>query len=447
MVRAAEVWRSWRSLPRRLWHSQDRLVRPFVVSSATNTNLAQLDGLRGIAVLMVVLLHAWFISGAPLLSFSLPIIGLNVDISHYLSFGAMGVIVFFVLSGFLLSQPWFKADYAGRPRPALAQYFRRRFLRIAPAYYVCLFLMILLLTPVLIPRELVYSRTGALIIFAHVTFAQYLHPLSASSWSVNGALWSLTMEAIFYLILPWAVILFLGRRSLITVPGALVLTLAWLYVSTHSLGFLVTYIEGASSPPGDAVGARFYLSLQFPAHLLEFALGISLANLYVRNQAGQAKGERPLLICRQTFGSVCFVVGFLIIGATIKIVGKPENGFYYRDASFAFGATLILHGLLFGADLFRQALSFSILRIVGLVAYSAYLWHMPLIYRLNKFASIAALPPNERFEEVAIRLVPLLIAVSVVSFLVVEKPFLLAGRKKPPARPGEAMTVEPAAQG
>src|SRR3954470_10553003 len=102
--------------------------------------LASLDGLRGLAALTVFLFHGWL--------YTMP----RPDASSRSSLGdyaahelRLGLVAFFVLSGFLLSRPWFAAALDGRRPPAVRRYVRARVARIAPAYYAALAGSILLL--------------------------------------------------------------------------------------------------------------------------------------------------------------------------------------------------------------------------------------------------------------------------------------------------------------
>src|SRR3954469_5892404 len=96
--------------------------------AAPGAHFPCLDGLRAIAALSIVLTHVAFASGA-----NSP----NILGSFFARMDG-GVAVFFVLSGFLLYRPFVVAHLHGRPRPAAGPFLWRRFLRIYPAYWVVL---------------------------------------------------------------------------------------------------------------------------------------------------------------------------------------------------------------------------------------------------------------------------------------------------------------------
>jgi peptidoglycan/LPS O-acetylase OafA/YrhL len=154
--------------------------------------MPQLDGLRTLAVICVWFVH-WGVGKSGLLS--------------YVKWGEMGVLLFFVLSGFLITSILLKGRSnidAGEPASAEAKRFwARRFLRILPVYYLVLVCAVLLLEPV---RQFVAY---------HATYVTNFYCLFVKNGKVpeNGGphFWSLAVEEQFYFIWPW-VIFFLPRR-------------------------------------------------------------------------------------------------------------------------------------------------------------------------------------------------------------------------------------------
>src|SRR5919199_4367537 len=87
--------------------------------------LHPLDGLRGLAALGVVLLHVWIYTDA-----NLP--GVSISLDRWMGELRICVLLFFVLSGFLLAQPWVAAARGERPAPAVGGYGLRRLGRDGP---------------------------------------------------------------------------------------------------------------------------------------------------------------------------------------------------------------------------------------------------------------------------------------------------------------------------
>ncbi len=158
-------------------------------------NLKGADGIRAIACLMVIFHHIFkrLYDGGQALPIN--------EIQFFSKTFSAGVSAFFVLSGFLLSYPFWNAYLDDKKLPSLRLYALKRAARIVPGYYVSLtfcFLMSLLLLPDAIN-----------------SFGRYLSGLtftSAFSWKTlfpsefNGPLWSVGFEVICYFLLPFAMI-------------------------------------------------------------------------------------------------------------------------------------------------------------------------------------------------------------------------------------------------
>lgn len=364
----------------------------------------------------------------------LPFTKFDVHYEKVFATGYFGVDLFFVLSGFLLSQYWLKADFQGKMRPSTQRFYRHRFFRILPGYYACLILMVLFLTSFLIPTDFVYSITGLFLLSSHLLFLHYLFPLSSASYSINGALWTLTIEMIFYLILPWFVLLFLRNRWMITLPILTAITVGWLYLSKNSLGPVVHLMQQSVAKydvPQDRM--RDLLAQQFPGHLVKFGLGMTLANIFVRSQNTMQPSRFLRIGTSSGMGKLYFILGWFVVLYSMIRVGKASDDLSYYFISrilVAIGFTLILAGLLFGGNVLQTLFGFTPLRLIGIVGFSAYLWHMPVTYLVLKYPAIAALAPEQRFPSVIWHTALLLIVLSCLMYLVVEKPFLQIGRRR-----------------
>jgi peptidoglycan/LPS O-acetylase OafA/YrhL len=143
------------------------------------THDTALDGLRAVAALLVFFYHA------------------RVDLKQppLVVLGSTGVHVFFALSGYLMFGPFARALWDGRPLPSLTRYAIRRFFRIYPGYFVALAgYCAIEVFHYDNPPALGNVVTHALLVFNLVG----RHPF----FSINPVLWSLAVEAQFYILLP-----------------------------------------------------------------------------------------------------------------------------------------------------------------------------------------------------------------------------------------------------
>jgi peptidoglycan/LPS O-acetylase OafA/YrhL len=303
--------------------------------------LPEIDGLRAVAAMNVLVCHAMLGSAwAPRLVRPL------LD-------GGMGVSLFFVLSGFLLFLPFLRARERGERVP-LGPYALRRMLRILPAYYVNLVILLLFQWP-----EGLTTRSGLATIFAHFTLTFSVS--EAMVGSINPVYWSLCVEEQFYLLLPVVARLFAGRR------GTLALLLS-LPVPTLATFLFRRYC----GPLGVA------LTTTVPFHWTAFALGMLIARAYAGRQLRAPATGSP--------ASAAVSLGFpalAMIGLAMVSVARP---FFPREPIYlqiwAIGWALVLTSVLAGPRWLGAPLRWQPVRLLGLMTFSVYLWHMSVAQRV-----------------------------------------------------------------
>ncbi len=228
------------------------------------------DGLRAFAALWVVGSHLFqrlrLESQEPWLR----------DVQLVMMKGAFGVSVFFVLSGMLLSLPFWGAYLADRPFPDLRHYARRRFARIAPGYYLSLLVtsVVALCVAADAPYRLVRLLTG-------LTFTSAFHWATLFPVPINGPLWSIGFEVVSYVLMPVAMwgMFRLRRRGAGIALGYWVLVVGVvLAVNQWVVTTLVPDAEGRGWQYGMVGGAKewmpSYNPVGFYAH---FCVGIAAA--------------------------------------------------------------------------------------------------------------------------------------------------------------------------
>ena len=315
------------------------------------TRIPELDGLRGIAILLVVCLHYIGIQGAT----GGPITKL---LHRIVELGWSGVDLFFVLSGFLIggilldardSPNYFKTFYA------------RRFFRIIPIYYAWVLLYLFLVT--FAGRFIqAHSNSGraemsGLPVYLHFLFLQNIWPIAF--FGLGGAwlepMWSLAVEEQFYLVGPWLIRLF-SKRSLYYVLLVLVIGAPLL-----RMGLLTVAHAGT-----DVV----YMSMPCRADAL--ALGVLAALLWrddgVRERFASHAG---------IFTAVRAVLG---LGVLCLLVWWPKNtDFVEQTIGYtwlaAFYGVCVLSVLVRPAGLLARWMRVRWLREVGIVSYCIYLIH------------------------------------------------------------------------
>jgi peptidoglycan/LPS O-acetylase OafA/YrhL len=176
---------------------------------SANGHLLALDGVRGLAILMVVCCHAFesnYEGRGGIVSF----------IGQLIRYGVLGVDLFFVLSGFLITGILYDSLHDGG---YFRKFYARRALRIFPLYYGVLIVCLLLTKPL----HLHWGDMGWLLML----YLQNLHPKTIMFFSPGGGItlyhfWSLAIEEQFYLIWPATVYFLRDRRKIlmVTLVGA-----------------------------------------------------------------------------------------------------------------------------------------------------------------------------------------------------------------------------------
>ncbi len=410
------------------------LLRFFVVASSVGNHRPDLDGVRGCAVLMVIFFHAWKTAGSPKYGW---------HFSNLLSTCFTGVDLFFILSGFLLAQSWMRSRFLGRAAPDLSRYFGRRWFRIAPGYYCALFFWVTLFIPLITSARLLYSLKGVGVLALHLAMLITLLPVPGQ---YNPVWWTITVEFIFYLLLPLVVHWFTGNRLFLGLLISALISFCWMTLTLHPpvwltealLGFHQSLLGGLIPPDVLRQASVAVLENQLPTYAFVFGLGIFLANLQVRRDLRLAQAGFWKIALSPRSGSLYFIAGVVTVLETLnryghQILKGSSVNLWSVTALVSIGFSLLLAGLLFGPAWTRFLFLFPPLRLFGLVGYSAYLWHIPAIYVASQIPVVAALPPRIRFLVIASEATLVTLLLASFFYLTVEKPFLLMRRPAPAA--------------
>jgi Acyltransferase family len=177
-------------------------------TASSSPALTGVTGFRGIVVILLIMGHVWqrfHVEGS-----KPEILG---SIQGFFSTGGFRVSSFFVLSAMLLSQPFWQRFLDGGNAPDLRQFARRRFWRIAPAFWTCL-LVSFVFSGMQSFMPLEDQPWRWLRLLAGLTFTSGLHYLTYFQVELNGPLWSIGFEAIFYVVMPLCMLgLFTLRRQ------------------------------------------------------------------------------------------------------------------------------------------------------------------------------------------------------------------------------------------
>lgn len=339
------------------------------MSFTSRSRLPFIDGLRGVAMLMVLAFHCWenCFTLAPLSAtgwHKLLILGLR----H----GYLGVHLFLVISGFCLTYPLARGGTTGL-RLDLRRFCLRRARRILPPYYVALafFCLLCFLDPIL--RKALGRPAGSVSpltagqILSHLLMLHNLSP----AWvrSINGVFWSLALEWQLYMVFPLLIAGFrrwgLGR----TLAAVLLVTLSyrsWVY-SLH--------VGSGSWPLSLSNAVAFWLAYaQVPGRVFEFTLGMLAALLLASGR------EIATAAWTRRWQAAAVLFGLLALSVALGWSSfSPITDLLWGMAFFC----LVMYGgsRVAGANgaAARGWLESRPLVFLGTISYSVYLIHGPLI--------------------------------------------------------------------
>ena len=367
-----------------------------------------LDGVRGLAVVSVVLYHA----------IRLLVLGEGGEMADaYTAWwwpvmtGRLALDAFFVLSGFLIVESWHSVRRRhGSMWGAVRDYGTRRAARILPGYYVSLLLMVPLVAPHL------FRSPGDLALLAGVQ--QYLRPGLPSE--VNVVYWSLTTEVHFYVLAPLVgvALKFLGAKR--TILAALAVAIVWQAVTPGGL------------PQSLMIG-----------RLDQFVLGAALAPVV----AAWDKGHRPR-VARLVQGrgvGVALVAVLLGLGvwqgAILDGHGVAASPLLHSAVGLVMAA-ILLRLMTSGRSTFLEHPG---LRLAGFISYGVYLFHYPILEYGFDWIGISADNPGPAWLGLASTAALTLVSFIAggASYVLVERPFFRRKAQGPPIERQPTRTLSP----
>lgn len=347
-------------------------------------HLPALDGLRAIAVALVIFFHAGFLLPG---GFPIP--------------GGLGVLIFFVLSGFLIT--WLLLKEVGRTGTvSLKNFYIRRCLRIFPAFYAYATLCLILLH--VMKSHVLWPQVWASLLYVN-NYYQGLHGDPNTAFSHT---WSLSVEEQFYLLWPSLFLLWMRRQRDLAMLLASAIVLVWVY----RLALL----------------AIFHVNHGYVYESFETRADSLLAGCLVAVLLWEGKAER-------FFAWACTGIAPTVIGSGLLLVSvalELEFRAAYRD-TIGLGldsilvAILIVQMISFHRHPIGQWLNWRWMRWLGTLSYSLYLYQQIAVRPAERIAS--RLPLVTR--PLAVGAGVLICAIA--SYYIVEQPMLRLKERFTPA--------------
>jgi peptidoglycan/LPS O-acetylase OafA/YrhL len=368
----------------------------------------ELESLRGWAMLLVFVFHAEsLVSNAD---------RVGTQVSPWMGFvtaGHTGVTLFFVLSAYLLSRPFLEAGRSGHAvHPT--DFFRRRVLRIMPLYTVAVF------TAVVLCFDKPGAVTSGLRSLFFVDSIAGDTVLNHTLMPYSAVWWSLGTEAQFYLALP-ALGLCLRSRSGRIVGGLVLVAWAVFYgVATADRSWMMS-----------EAGLRFSLGL--PGRAPAFLSGILVAWIVSRHgDAIRAALRRPVWLRHAgadgLLVAVLLTLGFFLRHVTFLgfLTAERRWPIWHLAESVSWGLVLLL--VLLAPIHARPLVSNRVLATLGLLSYSFYLVHVPIILGVCAFLGehgVAYRSSPGALVATIVGIFAICTSLSALTYRFIERPFLV----------------------
>lgn len=342
--------------------------------------LKGIDFLRGVAVLCVAIYHFFVLLG----------LAKNPVFPYIHFFGQFGVSLFFVISGYLIYRS-VTHYFATKPYTyGIVRYTLHRIFRIVPAYYANLF-VVLLIAFYTYGEAFVRTPNFLPSLLTHLTFTSYFVYKDAG-YGINGAYWTLDIEMLWYIVAP---LLFLYVKKPLMLMLLAIPNLTYLYGLDH--GWFDTLLHLDNRAPNYPI-VLYYLSFQLPGQLIYFLGGIFVF-LY-------AKRTLPFsLTTRYAFFATIFAF-FLYLSTTTPMF----QSFLFRNVMLF---VIVVSIFVLFYDITPKG--FKLVEKIGLISYSIYLWHMPILFVLKRYFSHLSHSAS------ALAYIFVLAILSTLSYLLIEK--------------------------
>jgi peptidoglycan/LPS O-acetylase OafA/YrhL len=363
--------------------------------------------LRGVAALFVFLFHYGALNPGIRMDLSIPIIGQVLQFP--LGFGFAGVDLFFVLSGFLLTLPFALAALSNSARPPTGTYYKRRLLRVFPAYYAQLAIILIIGA-----WFVTWKPVNGASLLAHL--GMFFNIGSNPVRPMVGLWWTLPVELSFYLLLPLLASFMKPAR--------------WAAVLLFGIALSVLYrMWSADHFATAAAGSVFLAATHLPGSLPEFLLGATAAVVVQWFNIHSINRPSPTVL------DGLFLLGVSLAVAWLWLVLLPNGSEYWSGhwsmfiAPVALGLplSLMVISLYWGSRLGRLLFANPVIYFLGLISYSLYLWHFVVMQQAVIIFgdSWSALPELYRF----LSSLTLVILVSALSYYLFERPFFRLAQK------------------
>lgn len=322
--------------------------------------VAVCDGIRILAIFMVVWFHVWQQSW---LYAGLELFGKRISLDPLVRSGYMHVDLMILISGFCLYLPYTRIA-PSQPLPGILGFYKKRLVRIAPSYYLTIAIML----AVAIATDAYKSGypTLQMDLITHLTFTQMFRMETYYFTHLNAALWTIALEMQLYLVFPFLARL-MRRFPVLTTLVPLVACTYFRWILQHALWDITPYFN------------------QFPAYLDVFVLGMFTAFLYGRMRSLPHNALTRILCSAGTVLAFICIIRLAFSQSSYGNAGVLQQGqvMHRLPMALAGAALLILAGN--AGWLIRHVLGNPLTHFLSGISMHIYIWNQVLAVWLLQY--------------------------------------------------------------
>jgi peptidoglycan/LPS O-acetylase OafA/YrhL len=357
--------------------------------------LDTLTGVRAVAVLWTLILHMWGITHGGDLLIPNPF-GRDLNMRLFAQSGEWGVRIFFVLSGFLLSLPYLRQTTTIPLWQKALNFYERRALRILPAYYALLLVMLYLC---LFGYDKLPSPSYML---GHVLFINHWWMEAP----IRGIFWTLPVEVSFYLVLPVLILALNPRHWLLLLLGTVTLVFCFKVA--------IRYYAQAGHPDLWPLGISFLAQMEY------FVAGMLAAHFFVQRRPSGKNGDRWMLLA-----VILVVLQLQLFGRHVERVLAWYPHSHYTFSFFsAVTLAMFTYGAAAAGPAARMLLGNRGMVFIGTISFSLYLWHTVFMDAFDHARLLQGIPTDIKFSVACLYMLPPIFIASMASYWFIELPFL-----------------------
>lgn len=378
------------------------------------------DGVRALACLMIITLHT-----TQNIGFSdIPTWILNIK--NFLWTGSVGVSIFFVLSGMLLSVPFWDSYFEEKELPSIEQYVVRRAGRIMPGFYVSM--LVNFVIGLFIFKN--YS-SGALRYIAGLTFVAPWHWLTFFPTDTNGPLWSIGFEVVSYAFMPIGMYyLFKSKdrsfsRAVLFWINIWIATLILHYVA---LKYFVPSEVSKGWQYGVIGGSKFWMPNYNPiGFFAQFTIGIFTGLCITKYRKLEKKK-----LNEKNFDILAIIFILAVIAVLYSRVGKDEFSLTFLNQPYYFPIFPLLIGcILFSLDnskVMYKLADNNFFKLTSTLSFGIYIWHYLIMNAVPQFFAPqyrwGNMTDMKSFASITIYIFIVSYTIAYISWKYLEKPIL-----------------------